>query len=73
MLLVFREYKLKIIALATTGFLSALLEGIGINAFIPIFALVTGNGNLGDDSISKTIAKGFSFFHIEFRLNIFFF
>ncbi|MEK9184572.1 MAG: ABC transporter ATP-binding protein [Patescibacteria group bacterium] len=68
MLLVFREYKLKIIALATTGFLSALLEGVGINAFIPIFALVTGNGNLGDDSISRTIAKAFSYFHIEFRL-----
>ncbi|MCR4334644.1 MAG: ABC transporter ATP-binding protein/permease [Patescibacteria group bacterium] len=64
----FGEYKLKIIALAGTGFLSALLEGIGINAFIPIFALVTGNGNHGDDLISRTLAQGFNYFHIEFRL-----
>lgn len=64
----FREYRSKIALLAGTGFLSALLEGIGINAFIPIFSFITGSGNRGDDAISKMIAEGFSYFGIDFRL-----
>ncbi|MSR71065.1 MAG: ABC transporter ATP-binding protein [Candidatus Taylorbacteria bacterium] len=64
----FGEYKFKIILLACIGFISALLEGVGINAFIPIFSLITKDGNMGDDVISKTIAEVFGYFHIEFRL-----
>jgi len=64
----FGEYKWKITLLAVAGFFSALLEGIGINAFIPIFSFISGNGNSGDDVISKTIVQAFEYFNIEFRL-----
>ncbi|MFA4941347.1 MAG: ABC transporter ATP-binding protein [Patescibacteria group bacterium] len=63
----FSKYKLQISILTILGFLSASLEGIGINALIPLFSFVTGEAG-GDDFISQTIKKSFSYFHIEFRL-----
>jgi len=63
----FSKYKLQISILTALGFLSASLEGIGINALIPLFSFVTGEAS-GDDFISQAIKKSFSFFHIEFRL-----
>lgn len=63
----YKEYKLAIAILAVLGFFSALLEGIGINALIPLFSFVIGGGNR-NDIISQFIEKLFSFFNIEFKL-----
>jgi len=64
----FGGYKLQIAILTILGFISGLLEGIGINALIPLFAFITGNADTGSDFISQTIEKLFLFFHINFSL-----
>lgn len=64
----FGKYKLHIATLAFLGFLAGLLEGVGVNALIPLFSFVVGNGNTGDDIISKYIGKIFQFIHVPFSL-----
>lgn len=64
----YKEYKLSIIALAIFGFFGALMEGIGINALIPLFSLITTKSGGGTDFISVAIEKLFLFLNIEFRL-----
>ena len=48
------KYKLQIIILTVLGFVSGLLEGIGVNALIPLFSIVIGAGE-STDIISRTI------------------
>src|SRR3989344_1380310 len=64
----FGAYRLQIGILAIVGFLSGLLEGIGINALVPLFSFVIGDGG-ADDSISQWIKNAFDFVNINFTLN----
>ena len=63
----YKEHKLAITILAILGFIGAVLEGVGINALIPLFSFIVDGGN-GDDFISQFIEKFFLFFNIDFRL-----
>ena len=65
-------YKKQILALTGLGFLSSLLEGVGINAAIPIFSFISGISNNADDFISKIIKKSFDFFQINYSLKYLF-
>lgn len=65
----FSGYKSQIFVLVVLGFFSGLLEGVGINALIPLFSFVVG-GDAGGatDTISKITRSGFEFLHIDFNL-----
>jgi len=65
----FGKYKSQIVILTVLGFLGGFLEGIGINAIIPLFSFVSGDsmGTAGD-LISKLIENFFSFLHITFSV-----
>ena len=64
---VFGRYRWHITALVAFGFLSAILEGIGINAVIPLVSFFTGSSNAATDFISITIQGLFSFFSLPFK------
>ncbi|MDD5031507.1 MAG: ABC transporter ATP-binding protein [Patescibacteria group bacterium] len=64
----FGQYKKQIVILTVLGFLIGLLEGIGINALIPLFSFIVGQENGGDDFISQTIEKIFLYAHIDFNV-----
>ncbi|MEA3272263.1 MAG: ABC transporter ATP-binding protein, partial [Patescibacteria group bacterium] len=64
----FGEYRFQIIGLTVLGFFSGLLEGIGINALIPLFSFATGGGEGGNDPISRVIEKVFLYFNVDFNL-----
>src|SRR3989344_6466307 len=63
---VFLRYRWHVAALVVFGVLSALLEGIGINAVIPLISFFTGGANTHTDFISQTIQALFAFLHIPF-------
>jgi len=65
----FCRYKSQIIILTILGFLSGLMEGIGINAIIPLFSFVAGE-SMGEanDLISKLIEDFFTFININFSV-----
>lgn len=62
----FRQYRLQIFAIAILSFVSGVLEGVGINAIIPMFSLITGHPLT--DTISQIIEKFFSFFHLAYTV-----
>ncbi len=62
----FRAYRRHLAALLVLGFTGALLEGIGINAAIPLLSFLTGGGGIPLDPISRAIAAMFGFLHIPF-------
>ncbi len=62
----FRRYRLHIAALAVFGFLGAILEGIGINAVIPLISFFTGGGGTATDFISQSIQSLFSLVGLPF-------
>lgn len=62
------RYKLQIIALTALSFLSGLLEGLGINAAIPLFSFAAGSSQKAVDPISKLIEKFFVFLNVKFNL-----
>ncbi len=64
----FGKYKLQIVILTALGFLGGLLEGVGVNAIIPLFSFLTNNKNQGDDAITEVIKKIFLYFDINFGL-----
>lgn len=64
----FSQYKWSIIILVVLGFASGFLEGIGINALIPLFSLITGNAFGANDFISRLIERFFSFLNINFQV-----
>src|SRR3989344_3112051 len=61
-------YKWQIIALACLGLVGGLLEGIGVNAVIPLFSFLTGATTHGADPISRFIEFFFNFVGIQFSL-----
>ncbi len=64
----FGKFRKQIVFLTALAFVEAFLEGIGINALIPLFSLVFGQGNKGTDFISRQIGKLFGFFHLELSI-----
>ena len=43
----------------------SILEGIGINAIIPLLSFLTGADNHGEDFISKAMKDAFNYFGID--------
>lgn len=64
----YRSYFKQIVVLLLIGLIGGLLEGIGVNALIPMFSFVTDGAGTGDDTISRFIKYAFDFFQIDFRL-----
>lgn len=64
----FGKYRRKLLMLVGLGFISGLLEAVGVNALIPLFSFVTGGSGQADDFISETIASLFAFLHIPYNL-----
>lgn len=62
----FRSYHWQIIVLVALGILGAALDGIGINAVIPLISFYTDAGSGPTDFISRAIESLFSFLHIPF-------
>ena len=63
----FGKYRWHITALVVFGFLGAILEGIGINAVIPLFSFFTGGGgSSATDFISRNIQYFFAFIGLPF-------
>ncbi len=64
----FGNYKKAIIILMILGFGGGILEGIGINALIPLFSLVIKTPGSPDDRITVLIQRFFGFFNLTFSL-----
>ncbi len=62
---VFRPYVWHIVGLMVLGLLGAVLEGIGINAAIPLLSFLINNGT-PTDFISRAIEALFKFLHVAF-------
>ncbi len=62
----FSRYRWHIIALVVFGILSALLEGVGINAIIPLISFFMGSSGGPTNFITQTIQSLFGFLHIPF-------
>ncbi|MCX6787593.1 MAG: ABC transporter ATP-binding protein [Candidatus Kaiserbacteria bacterium] len=63
---VFHKYRWHVAALVVFGILSALLEGVGINAVVPLVSFFMGASSGPTDFITHTIQALFSFLHIPF-------
>ena len=66
--LAFGKYKLQIFFLIILGFVTGFLEGIGVNAAIPLISFATKEGPSEADAVSRTIEKAFLYFNIDFSL-----
>lgn len=62
----FGQYKRQIAGIAVLSFVSGILEGVGINAVIPIFSLIAGGD--ADDVISQTIKTFFAYLHLSYTV-----
>ncbi|MFA6315426.1 MAG: ABC transporter ATP-binding protein [Candidatus Paceibacterota bacterium] len=62
----FVKYRWHVLALVAFGILSPLLEGIGINAVVPLMSFFMGGGGAATDFINEAVQAFFSFFHIPF-------
>lgn len=62
----FSRYRWHLGALIVLGFLGAILEGIGINAAIPLVSFFNGGTGAPTDFITSTIKSLFDFFSIPF-------
>lgn len=63
---IYSRYRWHVAALIVFGFLSAILEGIGINAVIPLVSFFTGVSSGPTDFITHAIQTLFGFLHIPF-------
>lgn len=64
----YSPYKTQILILAIVGFVSGLLEGIGVNALIPFFSLIGGQSMEGTNFITKAIESSFQYLKIDFAI-----
>src|SRR3989344_773312 len=66
----YRPYKTELFWLTILGLVSAVLEGIGVNAIIPLFSFVSGDAGAASnfDFISRAIMKFFEIIHLSFSL-----
>ncbi|MFA5942623.1 MAG: ABC transporter ATP-binding protein [Candidatus Paceibacterota bacterium] len=62
----FGRYRWHVVALAVFGVVSALLEGIGINAVIPLISFFIGGGGGSTDFITQAIQTLLGFFGLPF-------
>jgi len=62
----FGKYRWHVLALVVLGFVSAIVEGIGINAIVPLMSFFTGGQSLAPDFITRVITGLFAFFSIPF-------
>lgn len=62
----FKSYHWQIVVLIVLGIVSAVLDGIGINAIIPLISFYTNAASVPTDLISQAIQSFFLFFHIPF-------
>lgn len=62
----FKKYRLHIVGLVVLGFLSAILEGIGINAAVPMLSFLLGAEPTPLDGISTAIRGLFHFAGVSF-------
>ena len=64
----FGRYRWHVVALVLFGILSPLLEGIGINAVIPLMSFFIGGsaGGVATDFVIGTIQNLFAFLHVPF-------
>ncbi|MFM2330936.1 MAG: hypothetical protein RLZZ26_443 [Candidatus Parcubacteria bacterium] len=60
------QYRWHILALILLGFVSAILEGIGINAVIPLISFFGGGTSTATDFITNAIRGLFGIFHVPF-------
>jgi len=61
-------YKKHVFLLACLGFVGGLLEGVGINAVIPLLSFIMSGEAGGDDFISQTLERVFLFLNIDFTV-----
>src|SRR3989344_1138237 len=59
-------YSRQIIALTAFGFLGGILEGIGINALIPLLTFILNTNEAATDTISVLMRSFFDVLHIDF-------
>src|SRR3989344_6631397 len=59
-------YKVQILTLTGLGFVGGILEGIGINAVIPLLTFVLGVHDPATDTISLVIQNVFAWMHVPF-------
>ena len=64
----FKKYKYQIFGLTLLGLVSGFLEGIGVNALIPLFTFAVKGSSASDDFITQTIEKFFGVINISFSL-----
>ncbi|MBI5728767.1 MAG: ABC transporter ATP-binding protein [Candidatus Magasanikbacteria bacterium] len=62
------DYRKYMVVVLVLGFVSSILEGLGINSIIPLFSLVNRASASGDDSVTKIIENFFVFFHLPFTI-----
>ena len=62
----FERYRYHVVALTVLGLVSAVLEGIGINAAIPLLAFFNGGPSSATDFITQTIQSLFAVLHLPF-------
>jgi len=62
----FDRYRTHVVVLIVIGFVSAILEGIGINAAVPLLSFLLGSGGVPTDAISATLAQAAAFFSLPF-------
>lgn len=65
----FWNYRWHIGLMGLLTVVSGILEGIGINAIIPLFSFIDGGKNDPADIISKLIKQLFFFLHIQYSLH----
>lgn len=58
-------YRQQMIVLISLGLVGGFLEAVGIGALVPIFSFVVKSGEVGDDFISQSVFKIFSYFSIS--------
>ncbi len=63
---IFSNYRWHVVALVVLGLFSAVLEGVGINAVIPLISFFGQGAGASTDFISKAIQTLFHFFSIPF-------
>ncbi|MDD2807025.1 MAG: ABC transporter ATP-binding protein [Patescibacteria group bacterium] len=62
------RYKAQILILTSISLFVGIMEGIGINAIIPLFAFISNNQFPATDKISALIKNLFTFFHLPYSL-----
>src|SRR3989344_2189824 len=62
----YAPYKFQILMLTALGFLGGILEGIGINAVIPLLSSVLGLHDAATDTLSVYIKDFFALIHVPF-------